>query len=126
DRGSVSLGAGEQVGYLAQQAPRPDVTLGRFLQESLGEVFELHQEVVELERRMAAGDDDPATLRRYGHVQERYGRLDGWTFDRALREARERLGIAHLDADAPLRDPSGGRQGPVLAAGRPLRPPSVP
>ncbi len=125
DRGSVTLGPGERVGYLAQQAPRADVTLGRFLVESLGEVFELHQEVVELERRMAAGDADPATLGRYGEVQERYGRLDGWTFDRSLREARERLGIAHLDADAPLRDLSGGEQARVLLAGVLLARPSV-
>jgi ATPase subunit of ABC transporter with duplicated ATPase domains len=125
DRGTVSLGPGERVGYLAQQAPKPDVTLGRFLAESLGEVFELHEEVVALERRMAAGDADPATLRRYGEVQERYGRLDGWTFDRSLREARERLGIAHLDADAPLRDLSGGEQARVLLAGVLLARPSV-
>ena len=61
----------------------------------------------------------------YGEVQERYGRLDGWTFHRSLREARERLGIAHLDADAPLRDLSGGEQARVLLAGVLLARPSV-
>jgi ATPase subunit of ABC transporter with duplicated ATPase domains len=125
DRGSVSLAAGERVGYLAQQAPRPELTLQRLLTESLGEVFELHEEVEQLERRMAAGDADAALLRHYGEVQERYGRLDGWTFDRSLREARERLGIAHLDADAPLRDLSGGEQARVLLAGVLLARPSV-
>jgi ATPase subunit of ABC transporter with duplicated ATPase domains len=98
DRGAVATGAGERVGWLAQEAPRADTTLGELLGAGLGELWTVRGELRALLARLAEGDTAPATLERYGHAQERFEALGGWALEASLDEARRALAIDHLDA----------------------------
>jgi ATPase subunit of ABC transporter with duplicated ATPase domains len=121
ERGSVTLGAGDRVGYLPQEPPGPDLTINRLLGAALGEVWRLHGELERLERRL----DDPEMLVRYGEAQERFGALDGWALQAQLDSAREALGIAHIPLDHALGELSGGEAARALLAGVLLARPTV-
>jgi ATPase subunit of ABC transporter with duplicated ATPase domains len=125
DAGSVTLGDGDTVGYLAQQTPRPDVTLAEHLHASAGEVFALHQELQRLEAELADGRSRRPSLHRYGDVQERYAALDGWGFHVLVDDVRRRLDIVHIDPGTRLRNLSGGEQARVMLAGMLLARPTV-
>jgi ATPase subunit of ABC transporter with duplicated ATPase domains len=125
DRGAVATGAGERIGWLAQEAPDARTTLGELLGTGLGEVWAVRGELRALEARLTAGDTSAATLERYGHVQSRFDALDGWTLEAALDEARRALAIDHLDPATPLARLSGGEQARALLAGTLLAGPTV-
>jgi ATPase subunit of ABC transporter with duplicated ATPase domains len=125
DAGSVTLGEGDTVGYLAQQTPRPDLTLGEHLHAAAGEVFDLHVELQGLEAELAEGRPGRSTLERYGDVQERYTALDGWGFQALVDDVRRHLDIAHIDPGTRLRNLSGGEQARVMLAGVLLARPTV-
>ena len=123
-RGSVALGPGDRVGYLAQQAPAPDAALRDVVASGLEEVVAAGAALRALERSLAEAPD-ARVLALYAEAQERYARLDGWAADGLLAEARAGLGLAHLDADAPVRRLSGGEQVRALLAGTLVARPSV-
>jgi ATPase subunit of ABC transporter with duplicated ATPase domains len=120
-RGTVTLGPGDRVGYLPQEPPGPELTIDRLLGAALGEVWRLHGELEGLERRL----DDPAALARYGEAQERFGVLGGWALHAQLDGARAALGIAHVPLDAPLGTLSGGEAARALLAGVLLARPTI-
>jgi ATPase subunit of ABC transporter with duplicated ATPase domains len=121
ERGSVTLGAGDRIGYLPQEPPGPDLTIDRLLGAALGEVWRLHGELERLEARL----DAPDALARYGEAQERYGALGGWALQAQLDSARAALAISHIPLDAPLGDLSGGEAARALLAGVLLARPTV-
>ncbi len=125
DEGRVAMGERDTAGFLAQQPPRPDLSLAEHLQAAAGEVYDLHCELRRLELELAARRPDAAVLRRYGDVQERYAALDGWGFTTLVEEVRRHLDIAHIDERAPLRRLSGGEQARVMLAGVLLARPTV-
>src|SRR6185312_10550262 len=87
EHGSVTLGAGDRIGYLPQEPPGPDLTIDRLLGAALGEVWRLHGELERLEGRL----DEPEMLARYGEAQERFGALEGWALQAQLDSARDAL-----------------------------------
>jgi ATPase subunit of ABC transporter with duplicated ATPase domains len=121
ERGSVTLGPGDRIGYLPQEPPGPELTIDRLLGAALGEVWRLHGELERLEARLG----DPAALAAYGDAQERFGALGGWALQAQLDGAREALGIAHVPLDAPLGALSGGEAARALLAGVLLARPTV-
>jgi len=121
EHGSVTLGAGDRVGYLPQEPPGPDLTIDRLLGAALGEVWRLHGELERLEHRL----NEPDMLVRYGEAQARFGALDGWALQAQLDGARDALGIAHIPLDAPLGELSGGEAARALLAGVLLARPTV-
>jgi ATPase subunit of ABC transporter with duplicated ATPase domains len=121
ERGTVSVGPGDRVGYLPQEPPGPDLTIDRLLGAALGEVWRLHGELERLEQRLG----EPELLVRYGEVQERFGALGGWALQAQLDGARDALGIAHIPLDAPLGGLSGGEAARALLAGVLLARPTV-
>ncbi|WP_433385412.1 ABC-F family ATP-binding cassette domain-containing protein [Actinoplanes sp. CA-142083] len=120
--GSVAYGPGTRVGYVPQQMPDPDGTVGDFLIGGLGELAEVTGRLRVLERRLAAGDD---VLAEFGVVQERWTALEGWTAESRLAEIRQRLDIAHLPDELALRAVSGGEQARLLLARALLDEPDV-
>src|ERR671929_1231929 len=121
ERGSVTLGPGDRIGYLPQEPPGAELTIDRLLGAALGEVWELHAELARLEHRL----DDPAALAAYGEAQERFGALGGWALHAQLDGARDALGIAHVPLDAPLGALSGGEAARALLAGVLLARPTI-
>ncbi|MET7417628.1 ABC-F family ATP-binding cassette domain-containing protein [Dactylosporangium sp. NPDC005555] len=109
--GHVGLAPGRRIGYFAQQVQHPDLAVLAFLSD--GEADRLARRMRTLEARLA---DEPALLDEYGRVQERWLALEGWTAPQRRAEVRERLDIAHLPDDLPLRDVSGGEQARLMLA----------
>jgi ATPase subunit of ABC transporter with duplicated ATPase domains len=125
DRGAVSTSAGARVGWLPQEAPDAETTLGALLGAGLGEAWVVRGVLRALEARLERGDTSDTTLAAYGHAQERFGALDGWALDARLDEARRALAIQHLDPQTPMARLSGGEQARALLAGTLLAGPSV-
>jgi ATPase subunit of ABC transporter with duplicated ATPase domains len=121
ERGSVTLGPGDRIGYLPQEPPGPELTIDRLLGAALGEVWQLHGELERLEARL----HEPDALAAYGEKQHRFGSLGGWALDAQLDGARDALGIAHVPLDAPLGTLSGGEAARALLAGVLLARPTI-
>ena len=120
--GTVTCGPGTRVGHVPQRMPDPEGTVGAFLAGGLGELAGVTAEMHALEGRLAAGED---VLDEYGVVQERWTALEGWTAQSRLAGIRQRLGIAGLDDDLPVRAVSGGEQARLLLARALLAEPDV-
>ena len=121
ERGHVTLGPGDRIGYLPQEPPGAGLTIDRLLGAALGEVWRLHGELERLESRL----HEPAALAAYGEAQERFGALGGWALQAQLDGARDALGIGHVPLDAPLGSLSGGEAARALLAGVLLARPTV-
>jgi ATPase subunit of ABC transporter with duplicated ATPase domains len=111
--GSVVHGPGARVGYVPQQMPDPQGTVGAFLTGGLGELAEVTVALRGLEARLAAGED---VLDEFGVVQERWTALEGWAAESRLVEIRQRLDIADLPGELALSAVSGGEQARLLLA----------
>jgi ATPase subunit of ABC transporter with duplicated ATPase domains len=121
ERGAVTLGPGDRIGYLPQDPPGPELTIDRLLGAALGDVWRLHSDLEQLEPRLG----EPAALAAYGEAQERFGALGGWALQAQLDGARAALGIAHVPLDAPLGSLSGGEAARALLAGVLLARPTI-
>ena len=121
ERGSVTRGPGDRIGYLPQEPPGRELTIDGLLGAALGEVWHLHGKLERLEVRL----DDPAALAAYGEAQERFGALGGWALQSQLDGARDALGISHVPLGAPLGELSGGEAARALLAGVLLARPTI-
>jgi ATP-binding cassette subfamily F protein 3 len=120
--GSVVRGPGVRVGYVPQQMPDPDGTVGEFLGGGLGELAAVTAALRGLESRLAAGED---VLDEFGAVQERWTVLEGWQAESRLLEIRQRLDIAAVPDELALSAVSGGEQARLLLARALLDEPDV-
>jgi ATPase subunit of ABC transporter with duplicated ATPase domains len=123
DAGTVQVDAGDRIGYLAQQPPDPDLTLGEHLARSAGELYPLDRRLRALEQSMGAGDE--RVIGEYGRLQERFAALDGWHFRDTLEQVRRHIGIAGLPDATRFADLSGGEAARVMLAGVLLSRPTV-
>jgi ATPase subunit of ABC transporter with duplicated ATPase domains len=122
DRGSVTYGPDERVGYLDHQVPDRDQTVGAFLDEGLGELPALAEQLAAVEAAMAeSGEPDPD----YTDLQERWRLLGGWEARARSAEVRDRLGVAGIDPATPLLRLSGGEQARVMLARLLLEAPAI-
>jgi ATPase subunit of ABC transporter with duplicated ATPase domains len=120
--GAVTSGPDTRVGYVAQQMPDPDGTVGAFLTGGLGELAGVTVALRELEARLAAGED---VLDEFGAVQERWTALEGWQAESRLAEIRQRLDLARVPDELALSAVSGGEQARLLLARALLTEPDV-
>ena len=115
DEGTVSFAKDVTIGYLEQET----TLAGQ--KSALEEVVDSAQEVRELERRIAAMEDQIAAadaddpdlerlLERYGHAQDRFERLGGYELESRARAILAGLGFPVADFDKPAAEFSGGWQ----------------
>jgi ATP-binding cassette subfamily F protein 3 len=82
--------------------------LREYVLSGTSDLAAVEDELRALERRMAAGEHDPATLRRYADAQARLEHAGGYDWrDRAASFVRG-LGFTDADLDRPLATFSGG------------------
>jgi ATP-binding cassette subfamily F protein 3 len=87
------------------QSSRP---LREYVLAGTADLASVERELRALEERMAAGEHDPAVLRRYSEAQARLEHAGGYDWrDRAASVVRG-LGFTDDDLDRPLRTFSGG------------------
>jgi ATPase subunit of ABC transporter with duplicated ATPase domains len=123
DGGTVQTDPDDRVGYLAQQPPDPDLTVGEHLARSAGDLYLIDRRLRALEQAMAQGQQ--GAMDEYGRLQDRFAALDGWLFRDTVDEVRRHVGIDHIDDATTLAELSGGQAARVMLAGVLLSRPTV-
>src|SRR6185503_3720244 len=107
--GELVFSKGTRVALHDQRPPLDQgLTLREYVLSGASDLVATEGELRDLEHKMAAGQHDPATLRRYSDAQARLEHAGGYAWrDRAASVVRG-LGFAELDLDRPLETFSGG------------------
>src|SRR2546421_3558885 len=107
--GELALAKGTRIALHDQRPPLDrGLTLGDYALSGARDLIETEEELTALERAMAGGDHDPATLRRYSEAQARLEHAGGYRWrDRATGTLRG-LGFSDDDLDRRLDTFSGG------------------
>ncbi|MCW2964323.1 MAG: transporter related protein [Actinomycetia bacterium] len=109
DGGELALQKGTRIALHDQRppahSPRP---LREYVLSGTADLAAVEEELRTLENAMAAGDHEPATMRRYSEAQARLEHAGGYDWrDRAASVVRG-LGFTDADLDRPLSTFSGG------------------
>ena len=118
DEGTVTIGQGRRVGLISQIPMYPaGFTVEDVLRSAFSRLESLGQEMRQLESRMAAGESDPAILRRYGTLSERFEAFGGYDTDVAVNKIANGLSISQ-DMRAQLFDSLSGGEKTRVNLGR--------
>jgi ATP-binding cassette subfamily F protein 3 len=113
EKGSVARTRGVSLAYLHQsQEFRGEGTLHDALTAPFADVLAMRAELDELSHRL----DDAAALERYGQLEERYRRKDGYSLEARVRELAHDVGFADADLERPIATLSGGERNRVELA----------
>ncbi|HZQ82878.1 MAG TPA: ABC-F family ATP-binding cassette domain-containing protein [Gaiellaceae bacterium] len=107
--GELAFEKGARIALHDQRPPAQSrAPLREYVLAGTADLAAVEGELRALEERMAAGDHDPATLRRYAEAQARLEHAGGYDWrDRAAGFVRG-LGFTEADLDRPLATFSGG------------------
>jgi ATP-binding cassette subfamily F protein 3 len=107
--GELVFSKGTRVALHDQRPPLDQgLTLREYVLSGAADLVATERELHDLEQRMAGGEHDQATLRRYSDAQARLEHAGGYAWrDRAAAVVRG-LGFAEPDLDRPLETFSGG------------------
>src|SRR6476469_5843918 len=107
--GTMSLTGGTRVALHDQRPPlRRGITLGDYVGEGAAAAAELEADLRRIERRMAEGAGDDATLRDYGAAQAAFERAGGYAWRSRLEGIARGLGFSPQDLERQLDTFSGG------------------
>ena len=122
DEGTVTISPGHRMGLISQIPVYPEgYTVDDVLRSAFGRLHALTAEMEELAGRMAAGETDPAILKRYGSLSERFEVFGGYDTDVAISKGqrpvhfRRYAGPAVRPAFRRRKDP--GEPGPPDSGG---------
>ena len=111
DEGEVQLGAGRRVGLISQIPVYPaGYTVEDVLRSAFSRLQKLAEEMEALAARMAEGDTDPATLRRYGALSEKFEVFGGYDTDVAVNKIANGLSISDEQRKQLFDSLSGGEK----------------
>ncbi len=112
DEGEVTVPKKTTIGYFRQDVE--EMSGRSVLDEAIagsGRLGDLHHELESLQQAMedpARADDMDRILDRFGHVQEEYEHLGGYTLEAQAREVLHGLGLADDQIDGDVGRLSGG------------------
>jgi ATP-binding cassette subfamily F protein 3 len=107
--GELAFEKGTRVALHDQRPPlERNVTLREYVISGAGDLIRLEQELASLERAMAAGVHDPATLNRYAEAQARLEHAGGYGWRDHATAVLRGLGFREEHLDRPLKTFSGG------------------
>ena len=111
DSGQISIASGRRLGLISQI---PVVPAGFTVEDVLRSAFDrmaaLGREMETLAQAMAAGDDSPNTLKRYGDISARFEALGGYDTDTAVNKVANGLRISAAMRTQPFDLLSGGEK----------------
>ena len=111
DTGQLTIAPGQRVGLISQIPVYPEhFTVEDVLRTAFGRLEKLSAEMRGLEQRMERGDADPALLRRYDTLSERFARFGGYDTDVAVNKIVNGLSIPEAQRRQLFRDLSGGEK----------------
>ena len=107
--GELAFQKGTRVALHDQRPPlERDLTLREYVLGGARDLVATEQELRRLEERMAGGDHDAATLRRYADAQARLEHAGGYAWRERTNSTVRGLGFAEDALDRQLRTFSGG------------------
>jgi ATP-binding cassette subfamily F protein 3 len=107
--GDLAFAKGTRVALHDQRPPRElGLTLREYALSGARDLVAAEEELRRLEREMAAGRHDEATLRRYAEAQSRLEHAGGWTWRDHVASTVRGLGFTETDLDRRLDTFSGG------------------
>ena len=111
DEGTVVVGQGRRVGLISQIPVYPaGFTVEDVLRSAVARLESLAEEMRALEARMAAGESDPAILKRYGTLSERFEAFGGYDTDVAVNKIANGLSIPDSQRSQLFDSLSGGEK----------------
>ena len=111
DEGQVTIGQGRRVGLISQIPVYPaGYTVEDVLRSAFARLQKLAEEMEQLADRMAAGETDPAILRRYGALSERFEVFGGYDTDVAVNKIANGLSISREMRSQLFDSLSGGEK----------------
>ena len=111
DEGDVTIAAGRRLGLISQIPVYPaGYTVEDVLRTAFSRLRQLAEEMESLTARMAAGESDPAILRRYGALNERFEAFGGYDTDVAVNKVANGLSISREMRDQLFDSLSGGEK----------------
>ena len=111
DEGGVTIASGHRLGLISQiPVYPPGYTVEDVLRSAFRRLEALAREMEELEGRMAAGENDPALLRRYGSLRERFEVFGGYDTDVAVNKIAGGLSISQEMREQLFDSLSGGEK----------------
>ena len=107
--GTISMPKGTRIALHDQRPPAESAaSLRDYVLSGAADLTAAEEELRRLEEAMAAGDHEPATLRRYAETQARLEHAGGYAWRERLDSVTRNLGFANKDLDRPLYSFSGG------------------
>src|SRR5689334_11883280 len=107
--GELVFSKGTRVALHDQRPPLDQgLTLREYVLSGATDLVSTEQELHDLEQRMAAGEHDQATLRRYADAQARLEHAGGYAWRERTASVVRGLGFSEGDLDRPLDTFSGG------------------
>ena len=111
DEGQVTVGQGRRLGLISQIPVYPaGYTVEDVLRSAFSRLQRLAEEMETLAARMAEGDTDPATLRRYGALSEKFEVFGGYDTDVAVNKIANGLSISDEQRKQLFDSLSGGEK----------------
>ena len=111
DEGQITIGQGRRLGLISQIPVYPaGYTVEDVLRSAFSRLQKLAEEMETLTARMAEGDTDPATLRRYGALSEKFEVFGGYDTDVAVNKIANGLSISDDQRKQLFDSLSGGEK----------------
>ncbi|MGN8967283.1 ABC-F family ATP-binding cassette domain-containing protein [Intestinimonas sp. HCP28S3_D6] len=111
DEGQVSVASGKRVGLISQIPVYPDgYTVEMVLRAAFQRLKDMEGEMETLTARMAAGESDPALLRRYDVLTAAFESGGGYDVETPLNKVCNGLDISADMRERPFADLSGGEK----------------
>ena len=111
DEGQVMVAPDRRVGLISQIPVYPaGCTVEDVLRSAFARLESLAEEMRALEARMAAGESDPAILKRYGTLSERFEAFGGYDTDVAVNKIANGLSIPDSQRSQLFDSLSGGEK----------------
>jgi len=129
DAGTIALGRGEVIGYLAQTAAEataePGVTVFEYACRAFEDLQKAHARCEEIEHRMADMTATDEEYEEYGHLHDRIAVGGGWSFESEAATVLAGLGFTQDMQQRELASYSGGWRMRAALAEVLLRRPTV-
>jgi len=111
DEGTVTVAKGRRLGLISQIPVYPEgYTVEDVLRTAFSRLQSLAEEMEQLASRMAAGESDPALLRRYGALSEKFEVFGGYDTDVAVNKVANGLSISDEMRRQEFASLSGGEK----------------
>ncbi len=110
DKGTIHRAKHLKIGYLAQENDlKSDCSLFDEMLKSFMNLHKIHSELEKLAEQMLE-DANEEIMNRYGHLQEEYEHLGGYTYESNIKMTLRGLGFTEADFNLPVNVLSGGQK----------------